>query len=380
MGAGGNWGRTRRKRNGRVLDPIVALGHVCELGMEKQVDLFISHASEDKDIIARPLAEALRQNAFRVWYDEYTLKLGAPLRRTIDEGLNRCQYGIVILSHAFFAKEWPQRELDGMFAREVDEGRPLILPIWHDVVVGDVRRYSATLADRVAISSAKGIPAIVAAVRQLFEDRVAETPVRQEITPVSALLFPPMVSRPEPLQKCLSGVVAAATEVMRTVLIRRIERLSLPEQILVLEALSTSGVISDESGNLLPPLMDALRCETMVERRGDEVPSRLFDYVFGCGELDKSLFARSIRADAITSVVTAVRGDERGTRELIMALRDSCEPTAHTVLGWALDATSTAVENERRRSPSLRWDYWELFWEEPLARIRAFWESAESEV
>lgn len=46
-------------------------------------DCFIVHASEDKDAVARPLALALSQMGFRVWYDEFSLEIGDSLRRTI---------------------------------------------------------------------------------------------------------------------------------------------------------------------------------------------------------------------------------------------------------------------------------------------------------
>ena len=36
-------------------------------------DIFISHANEDKDAVARPLAERLRSLGLTVWYDEFTL-------------------------------------------------------------------------------------------------------------------------------------------------------------------------------------------------------------------------------------------------------------------------------------------------------------------
>ena len=39
-------------------------------------DVFISHASEDKDAIAAPLAQALAERGLRVWYDELSLTLG----------------------------------------------------------------------------------------------------------------------------------------------------------------------------------------------------------------------------------------------------------------------------------------------------------------
>ena len=82
-------------------------------------DAFISHASEDKEFV-RPLADALRARHLSIWYDEFTLLLGDSLRRSIDRGLARSKYGIVILSKKFFEKEWPQKELDGLVAREVD--------------------------------------------------------------------------------------------------------------------------------------------------------------------------------------------------------------------------------------------------------------------
>ncbi|MBK7976321.1 MAG: toll/interleukin-1 receptor domain-containing protein [Deltaproteobacteria bacterium] len=56
--------------------------------------------------------------------------MGDSIRRRIDHGLVRSRFGIVVLSHAFFAKKWPQLELDGLAALEV-AGRQRILPIWH---------------------------------------------------------------------------------------------------------------------------------------------------------------------------------------------------------------------------------------------------------
>ena len=81
-----------------------------------EYDVFISHASEDKDAFVRPLAHALQEAGLKVWYDEFALKLGDSLREAIDRGLGASQYGLVVLSHRFFSKDWPQRELNGLFA------------------------------------------------------------------------------------------------------------------------------------------------------------------------------------------------------------------------------------------------------------------------
>ena len=80
-------------------------------------DVFISHASEDKKTFVRDLARELTRLGISVWYDEATLQLGDRLREKIDEGLANCRYGVVVLSHSFFSKNWPQAELEGLFAR-----------------------------------------------------------------------------------------------------------------------------------------------------------------------------------------------------------------------------------------------------------------------
>ena len=114
-------------------------------------DAFISHASEDKDFV-RPLADALVSRNRRVWYDEFILKIGDSLRRSIDKGLRESRFGIVVLSNAFFQKQWPQYELDGLVARQMSSGK-IILPIWHNVSHADVLDYSPTLADKLALDS-----------------------------------------------------------------------------------------------------------------------------------------------------------------------------------------------------------------------------------
>jgi hypothetical protein len=116
-------------------------------------DAFISHASEDKDDVVRPLAQALTSLGHRIWFDELELKVGDSLRRSIDRGLANSRFGIVVLSPNFFAKNWPQYELDGLVVKETLGGK-VILPLWHRVSKDDVVGYSPTLADRVALSTA----------------------------------------------------------------------------------------------------------------------------------------------------------------------------------------------------------------------------------
>jgi hypothetical protein len=115
-------------------------------------DAFISHASEDKSSLVRPLARALDKMGFRIWYDEFELKVGDSLRESIDKGLVNSRYGVVILSKAFFAKNWPKYELNGLTAREI-EGHKVILPVWHKITKGQILSYSPPLADKIAVTT-----------------------------------------------------------------------------------------------------------------------------------------------------------------------------------------------------------------------------------
>jgi TIR domain len=116
-------------------------------------DCFISHASEDKDAIARPLAEALTSAGYSVWFDEYELVLGDSLRAKIDEGLAASRFGVVVLSPQFFEKGWPQSELNALAAKEMVGGERLILPVWYGVDEEFLASKSPLLADRIGVPS-----------------------------------------------------------------------------------------------------------------------------------------------------------------------------------------------------------------------------------
>jgi hypothetical protein len=141
-------------------------------------DVFISHASEDKEDVARPLADELRRHRYTVWLDEYTLRLGDSLRRRIDEGLGSSRYGVVILSPSFFQKPWPQRELDGLIALETADGRKRVLPVWHNLTADMVARYSPILADRLAVSTSLGIEVVVSQIIDVMEGEVGRSTSR----------------------------------------------------------------------------------------------------------------------------------------------------------------------------------------------------------
>jgi hypothetical protein len=119
----------------------------------KDFDVFISHASEDKDEVVRPLAHALMQSGLKVWYDEFELKIGDSLRRKIDKGLASSRFGLIVLSPSFLRKGWTNYEVDGIVTR-ANTGEQVILPIWHNITKKEVVSYSPSLTDKLARSTA----------------------------------------------------------------------------------------------------------------------------------------------------------------------------------------------------------------------------------
>lgn len=158
-------------------------------------DVFVCHASEDKDDIATPLANALKEYQLKVWYDDFILTAGDDLKRKIDEGLNESRYGIVILSPKFFEKLsgkfferiirkffeklsnkfskkcWLNHELDALLNKKKNE-KKVILPVLHKLTPEEVKAYSSVLANIYALSSSDGIPKLAEDLIRVIDDGV----------------------------------------------------------------------------------------------------------------------------------------------------------------------------------------------------------------
>jgi len=116
-------------------------------------DVFISHASEDKDAVAKELADQLIAEGVSVWYDEYSIRLGDDILHKIDEGLVNSRFGVIIFSPNFFAakKTWTLREYSGLVAGEDVDKSKRIIPVWHKITREDLYKKSPTIANRLAL-------------------------------------------------------------------------------------------------------------------------------------------------------------------------------------------------------------------------------------
>lgn len=141
-------------------------------------DVFISHASEDKSAFVTPLASALKRYGLKVWFDKFRLKVGDSLHDSIEMGLARSRYGVVVLSPKFLAKKWPREELNGLFAREI-AGRKVILPVWHKMSAARMRTVLPILADKFAPRSSEGVDAVARKLVEVIRPELLELEVRR---------------------------------------------------------------------------------------------------------------------------------------------------------------------------------------------------------
>ena len=106
----------------------------------QKADFFISHDSRDKLQVAKPLSDELIKRGFKVWYDEYSLKIGDSLTESIEKGISEAKHGILILSKNFLSNEkWAKNELQSLKTKQIVTNEKIILPVWHEIEESDLK-------------------------------------------------------------------------------------------------------------------------------------------------------------------------------------------------------------------------------------------------
>lgn len=155
-------------RSSRVAEPVSGL-------LTHEFEIFISHASEDKPAIVRPLAEQLKKelsvSGKKIWYDEWDMVAGDSLYDRIGNGLQKSRYGLVILSPDYFRKEWAQAELKALVNMEMSRKRISVIPVWYNVQKSDIDRDAPMLADKIAIQFSGDIAAVTSEILRTLGSR-----------------------------------------------------------------------------------------------------------------------------------------------------------------------------------------------------------------
>ena len=123
-------------------------------------DLFVSYASEDRVGFVLPLVDALRKRGVTIWFDQNELALGDRLRESINKGLARSRFAVLVLSQHSLAKNWPRQEWDAVLALE-EGGRKRVLPLIYGVSRDEVAEAFPLIADRLSADAAQGMDRVV---------------------------------------------------------------------------------------------------------------------------------------------------------------------------------------------------------------------------
>ena len=92
----------------------------------KSFDIFIGHASEDKDLVARPIFEECENQGIKAFIDEIHISWGDSLTEKINHALGKSKYFLAVMSEKSIKKSWPRKELNSAVAREIGA-----LPLLH---------------------------------------------------------------------------------------------------------------------------------------------------------------------------------------------------------------------------------------------------------
>lgn len=93
------------------------------------MDIFISHASEDKEAVALPLCKLLKEAGLEVWLDQEEIRVGDSIPDRINQGLAQLRIGLVVASPRYFEKVWAQEELHTLLELELAGKIERIIPI-----------------------------------------------------------------------------------------------------------------------------------------------------------------------------------------------------------------------------------------------------------
>lgn len=137
-------------------------------------DVFLCHASEDKELLARPLYEALEAAGVTTWFDEAEIAWGDSIAGKIQVGLLESSKVLVLLTPSFVAPggRWRGEELNTSLAEQVASGKTRVLPLVRGLTHDEIRHRLPIVASRRYERLDEGTT--LTAVADLVRRRIAE--------------------------------------------------------------------------------------------------------------------------------------------------------------------------------------------------------------
>jgi len=126
---------------------------VYRKGSAYRYDLFISYSSNDR-LFVDELYDELASYCIKIWRDIIADFSAGDVRATIDDGLSKSEFGLVVLSLTYLSKKWTLAELDGLFSLD-QPAKKRILPILYHLPFGELVKSSPMVAGRVHLDAEK---------------------------------------------------------------------------------------------------------------------------------------------------------------------------------------------------------------------------------
>ena len=79
------------------------------MGTDFKYDIFLSHSSHDKDVV-RDIANRLKSDGVRVWFDDWEIRPGDSIPAKIEDGLEQSRVLVLCMSAEALAGDWPRLE------------------------------------------------------------------------------------------------------------------------------------------------------------------------------------------------------------------------------------------------------------------------------
>lgn len=121
------------------LDPRQSDGTSSSIADPYDYDVFISHANNDKANFVDELTASLENLRINIWYDATQIDWGDNWKLQIKNGLNKCRFGIVIISPQFLGREWTEKELNDLLQRQNASGQKVVLPLLFNLSVAEMK-------------------------------------------------------------------------------------------------------------------------------------------------------------------------------------------------------------------------------------------------
>lgn len=106
-----------------------------------EYDVFVSHASADKENYVQELQESFKKLGIKIFYDADTIEWGDDWERKIKNGLEKCRYGVIVVTKNFYNRIWTEKELKSFLIRQNNNCENVILPILYNTSIDELKKH-----------------------------------------------------------------------------------------------------------------------------------------------------------------------------------------------------------------------------------------------